>query len=102
EVGVEDRVPIIPRYVDRRLAGVAAGVVPENVNRTKRAQRVADRALDARMVPDIELDTRDPSAHAAHLFRKAFERCTSAARDPQIGPGRCQGPLEFVPQTRAR
>src|SRR4029079_13734953 len=101
EVGVEDRVPIIPRYVDRRLADVAAGVVHENVNLTKLAQRVADRALDARMVPDIELDTRDPSAHAAHLFRKAFERCTSAARDRQIGPGACQCSRELLPQTAA-
>ena len=67
EVGVDHLVPVGLGLLEHALGHGDAGVVDQHVDRAERVLDGRDRALDARVVGDVERNARDPAAGICDL-----------------------------------
>ena len=56
QIGVEDRVPVVPGHVQRGLADVAAGIVHENVDMAEGVFGCRRHVLDAALIAHIQFE----------------------------------------------
>src|SRR5262249_49719224 len=98
---VDDRVPIVPRHVERRLANVAASVVDENVDVINGLERRGDGSCDARLFAHIELQRRGAAAQRLNLATRGIERSQRTTANDEIRAGRRERTGERLPQPAA-
>ena len=91
KIGIENQIPIIPSYVERRFADIATGIVYENIETPKGGFRCGGHFLDALVAADVELDGNGAAAERFYFRFKGRQATDVAAREYKIRPGFREG-----------
>src|ERR1017187_6387257 len=102
KIRVEDKIPVVPRDFERRLAHVASRIVDEDVNLPKGRLRFRCHALDAGRIANVKLERDSLTSQRSYLRFKPGQSFALAARKDDVGPGLSQGAREVLAKPTAR
>ena len=101
KIGIENQIPIIPSYVERRFADIATGIVYENIEAAKGGFRCGGHFLDALLSADVEFDGNGAAAERFDFRFKGRQAADVAACENKIRPGLREGASHVLAKSPA-
>src|ERR1039458_9817047 len=102
KIRVEDKIPVVPRDFERRLAHVASRIVDEDVNLPKGRLRFRCHALDAGRIANVKLERDSLTSQRSYLRFKPGQSFALAARKDDVGPRLSQSGSRVREEGRTR
>src|SRR5580698_10706827 len=101
QVRIEHKIPVIPRYIESRLAHIAACIVHEYMNLPECGFGLGSHVLDAPLIAHVELERDDTTAQRFYFRLKRCEGFAFAAGENQVSTSTSQSAGKVLAQPAA-